>query len=416
VVLGVKYYHKNPRQITHQQFGDLKKWLAQLGDLGGIVHNLPTDEVIGGNQRARVFDINDCEIVVEHELDEPDEQGTVGLGYVIWQGHRYSYRQVAWDEKTCEQANIVANKAGGDWDWDILANQWEVSELLEWGFEESELQLDWGNDATPDPGAQVDKAAELQEKWQVQRGQIWQVGRHRVMCGDSTSAEDVARLMRGERAVLMNTDPPYGIAYGHKGTQNWKGEVDRLKIASDQFQDDDLQVFLEDCFRNAVSLALVPNAAWYLWHAHLTQGFFAAAAAAAANVILHRQIIWVKPSLILGMGMYHWRHEPCFMGWVEGNQPPDYGDRKQTTVWEIGRQRETGHPTEKPVALFVIPIEKHTKPGEGCYEPFCGSGSQLVACEQTNRIGYGMEIEPKYVAVTLERLSQMGLTPKLIED
>lgn len=119
----MRHYHKNPRQITRKQYGDLEEWLAQLGDLSGIVHNLPTDELIGGNQRARVFDINQCEVVLEHENEEPDEQGTVALGYIIWQGHRYAYRQVAWDERTCEQANIVANKAGGSWDWDVLANQ-----------------------------------------------------------------------------------------------------------------------------------------------------------------------------------------------------------------------------------------------------------------------------------------------------
>lgn len=283
------------------------------------------------------------------------------------------------------------------------------------GFSEGELQalLDsLPGAAQPDPGAQIDRADELQQVWQVERGDLWAIGDHRLMCGDSTNAEDVARVMGGDRAVLMNTDPPYGIAYGEKGTQNWKGEVDRLKIASDQFQDEQLQIFLEQCFRIAADCALEINAAWYLWHAHLTQGFFAAAAAAAAaNVILHRQIIWVKPSLILGMGQYHWRHEPCFFGWIEGHQPPDYGDRTQTTVWELGRQNETPHPTEKPVELFVIPIEKHTKRSEVIYEPFCGSGSQLVACEQTGRRGRGIEIAEKYCAVTLQRLHDMGLEP-----
>ena len=140
----MKRYHKNPRQITHRQYGDLEKWLAQFGDLSGITHNLPTDETITGNQRCRVIDINECEIVIEHKLDEPDEQGTVGLGYVIWQGNRYNYRQVVWDERTAEAANIIANKSGGTWDVDILADQWDLSDLLEWGFEESDLQLDWG--------------------------------------------------------------------------------------------------------------------------------------------------------------------------------------------------------------------------------------------------------------------------------
>lgn len=140
----LKAYHKNPRQITHEQYGDLEKWLAQFGDLSGITHNLPTDETITGNQRCRVIDINECEIVIEHKYDEPDEQGTVGLGYVIWQGNRYNYRQVVWDERTAEQANVIANRAGGSWNFDILANEWQLDDLLEWGFEERDLQLDWG--------------------------------------------------------------------------------------------------------------------------------------------------------------------------------------------------------------------------------------------------------------------------------
>ena len=174
----MKYYHKNPRQITDKQHADLRRTLSKLGDLGGIVHNLPTDEIIGGNQRGRVFDINDCEIVMVAEADEPDAQGTVGIGYVIWRGNRYAYRQVKWDEKTCEEANVVANKAGGDFDFDILANQFEKDDLLEWGFDESELQLDWGTDDKPDdPGAQVDKAEELREKWGVELGQLWGMGK-----------------------------------------------------------------------------------------------------------------------------------------------------------------------------------------------------------------------------------------------
>ena len=138
----MKLYHKNPREITEHQYHDLKKWLAELGDLSGIVHDLNSDEVISGNQRSRVFDINKCEIVLYEQLDKPDDQGTVAHGYLIWQGRKYVYRQVRWNERQCEQANIVANKAGGSWDTDILANNWEVDDLLDWGFDERELELD----------------------------------------------------------------------------------------------------------------------------------------------------------------------------------------------------------------------------------------------------------------------------------
>ena len=137
----MKPYHKNPREITGKQFSDLEEWLEELGDLSGIVHNLPTDEVISGNQRFRVFSLDELEIVITEELEKPDKQGTLKLGYAIWRGGKYNYRAVVWTPEQCEKANIVANKAGGDWDMDDLANKFEIEDLLNWGFREWELGL-----------------------------------------------------------------------------------------------------------------------------------------------------------------------------------------------------------------------------------------------------------------------------------
>ena len=137
----MKNYHKNPRQIKDRQFSDLRAWLLELGDLSGIVHDLNTDEVISGNQRMRAIDIARCEIVLTEGPHDPDAQGTVAHGYVLWQGAKYNYRQVRWTAEQCEKANIVANKAGGSWDFDILANEWEKDDLLEWGFELEELGI-----------------------------------------------------------------------------------------------------------------------------------------------------------------------------------------------------------------------------------------------------------------------------------
>lgn len=274
------------------------------------------------------------------------------------------------------------------------------------------------------PEPEIDRAEELNKKWGVKRGDVWEIGEHRLMCGDSTSADDVAELMGGERAGLMNTDPPYGVAYANDERPN--PGVAKPRVANDTLCDANLQAFLEQVFTSAVSHALNENAAWYLWHAHLTQGYFAAAAAAAAaNVVLHRQIIWVKPVLLLGRGMYHWKHEPCFMGWVQGKRPPDYGEgdgeRTQTTVWEIdgvsqADRKEFNHSTPKPVGLFEIPIVKHLQEGEICFEPFAGSGPQFVAAEKLGRRCFGLEIEPRFCAVILERMSQMGLEPKKLEE
>jgi DNA modification methylase len=272
-------------------------------------------------------------------------------------------------------------------------------------------------DGAADPEPQVDKAAELQEKWKTERGQLWQIGRHRLLCGDSANAEDVQRLMQGEKAKLFATDPPYGVDYiATKSGIPRSGYAtlgsDYKDIEADDFKDEKLQAFLESVFR--AWLPYLERAAWYLWHAHLTQGFFSAAAA-AANVVLHRQIIWVKSGFNLTRsGMYHWAHEPCFFGWVKGQQPEWYGEKNQRSVWEIQRHSGKGlHPTEKPPELWHAPIKNHTRQDEILAEPFAGSGSQFVAAEQTNRRCFGCEIEPKYAAVCLQRLADMGLEPSL---
>jgi hypothetical protein len=230
-----RQYHKNPRQITKKQDADLESSLLRLGDISGIVHNLETDEVIGGNQRGRLFDFfgGNCETVLTEQYDTPDEQGTVALGYAIWQGKKYSYRQVRWDEKTAEEANIRANKAGGTWDFDILADNFELDDLLEWGFEPFELGLDDTEAEEPaeDPGAQIDRAEELREKWGVVSGQLWRLGDHRLICGDCTDPAVVARVMGGEKADCTVTDPPYGVGVDYNKFEDTLENVKALVSA-----------------------------------------------------------------------------------------------------------------------------------------------------------------------------------------
>jgi DNA modification methylase len=380
----IKPWSKNPRRLTDKGMEDLRKSISKFGLPEPIVINKDMT-IIGGHARYHVL----------------KKQGEMQAFCAIPE------RQLS--DKELQELNIRLNKnIAGEFDFDILANEFEIDDLLEWGFDEKELHIDAigsGVDAEP----QIEKAEELRTKWGVETGQMWRLGEHLLLCGDSTKAEDVNRVMGNEKAALFATDPPYGVAYGDETGQGSKFG----KIANDENNGPKLQTFLESVFKSWLPF-LNDNAAWYLWHAQMTQGFFAAAAA-AANVIIHRQIIWVKPSLVLGHGDYHWRHELCFYGWRQGHRPPWYGDRKQTTVWEVGRENDGFHPTQKPVDLFMQPMRFNTHEGEICAEPFSGSGTTIIACENLKRKCRAIEIDPGYVAVAIQRwVDAAGGKPELI--
>jgi len=312
--------------------------------------------------------------------------------------------------------NKLAENAG--WDSDVLEAELAALNDLEFdlgvlGFSDRELEKMLG---APDDAA-ADECPPVEERVITQPGDLWVLGRHRLLCGDATKREDVERVMAGAKAGLMATDPPYGVGLrlenNHEASNAAKGIEKQYRhferIMGDDLEGEVLQAFLERCFQAAIGEALRIDAAWYLWHAQLTQGFFAAAAAAAAaQLLIHRQIIWAKPHFVFGRGDYHWQHELCFYGWRQGNRPPFYGERNQSTLWILGEgggsiRRQQDHPTQKPVQLFAIPIRNHTQSGELCYEPFAGSGTQFVAAEQLGRVCYGLEISPAYCDVIIRR-------------
>lgn len=425
----MKQYHKNPRRISDDDLADLRAWLEELGDLSGIVHDLNSDEIIGGNQRGRVFDINHAAIELVEGPHEPDEQGTVAHGFIVWQGARYAYRQVRWTPRQCEKANIVANSAGGDWDALILASEFETADLLDWGFEKDELEellraagVDAGGpagepgDAEPD----VDRAEELAQEWGVQAGQLWRLPSrvdgqfHLLACGDCTDAAVVQRLMNGQRAALFATDPPYLVDYdGMNHPQGWKASQKKRQTMnkdwSATYKDWDASAQGEELYDGfigaAVAHAIRQDAAWYCWHASRRQAMLEEVWA-RHGAFVHQQIIWAKDRPVLTRSWYMWQHEPCFFGWVKGKKPRRVVDEWIGTVWEFPTQaafERTDHPTEKPLALFEIPIRQHTEPGELCYEPFSGSGSQILAAENLGRQCRAIEIAPPFVAVALDR-------------
>lgn len=276
-----------------------------------------------------------------------------------------------------------------------------------------------------DPGAQIDKAAELQEKWQTERGQLWEIpsesvsGRaHRLLCGDSTSAEDVGRLMGGERAALLFTDPPYGV--GVAGKNRLLNSVQPsgrclTDIEDDTLSPDDLKARLLPAF-TGIKRVLADDCSVFVC---APQGgelcMMMMMMMREAGLPVRHVLIWKKnaPTFSLGRLDYDYQHEPMLFTWVKAHKRI-HGGEYRTSVWEVDKPRASKeHPTMKPVELPTNAILNHTEQGDIVVDIYHGSGTTMVAAEQTGRICYGMEISPAYVAVALERLAGMGLTPWL---
>lgn len=402
----MKHYHKNPRQISEKQFKQLQGWLEEFGDLSGIVHNIRTDEIIGGNQRAEAMHFigNGAKPVIEHKYSKPTKQGTVAEGYYLYKGERFHYRQVKWNDKKSERANMIANKAGGEFDFDIMANEWELSTLLDTGWTEKELLgAGWEfEDKTQDAEPQIDRAAELLKKWKVSTGDMFQIGDHKLICGDCTDAAVVARVMGGEKATLLFTDAPYNVTYASLGSrkEEW-GDIE-----NDDMDDDEFYKWLLLVGKN-IDIALSDGASIYLCHGDTDRK-------SIPFIDIFRDmkwkrsatIIWAKQAASMGWQDYRSQHECISYGWKNGKEHYFTEDRSQTTLWEINRDAQSSyeHPTQKPVELPIRAIQNSTKANEVVVDFFVGSGTTLVACENLHRRGRAIEISPSYVSVTLQRM------------
>ena len=241
---------------------------------------------------------------------------------------------------------------------------------------------------------------------------------HRLLVGDATNPADVLRTMGTRKAALFATDPPYMLDYTGADRPNdsgkdWSASYHEVDIR-------DAEAFLHAVFTNAAAVCR-DSAAWYCWHAHKRAALIESIWE-RLGVLNHQQIVWVKPTAVHTYSFWPWRHEPCLMGWKQGYKPDHDGDNSHTltSVWDCdweGASRPVGnaHPTEKPPELFRRPMRKHTKPGDVCFEPCSGSGTQLVAAEQTGRLCAAVEISPAFVAVGLERVAALGLNPRLAD-
>ena len=302
-------------------------------------------------------------------------------------------------DKTREKAlNIALNKITGQWDDELLANLLKDLDRVQFntdltGFEKDEIQRLCSklfDKEVQEDNFDVDN--ELKQPVFSKLGDLWLIGKHRVICGDSTGEEVYTRLMDGQKANLVLTDPPYNVDV----------EETAGKIMNDNMGDEEFYNFLLSAYR-CMHANLADDGSIYVWHAD-TEGLNFRKAFKDAGFYLSGCCIWKKNSLVLGRSPYQWIHEPCLFGWKQKGKHQWYSDRKQTTVWEYDKPRSSkDHPTMKPVTLMSYPLKNSTMTNGIVLDPFLGSGSTLIACMETDRVCRGIELDPKFVDVIVKR-------------
>ena len=286
---------------------------------------------------------------------------------------------------------LIHNKTAelSDWDMDLLLEDIPTLDF-------SDFDIDWGLPELDDDIEVIeDEAPELPEEPKTKKGDLYQLGRHRLLCGDATKIEDLERLLGGVNCDLFLTDPPYNVDYTGK-------TKDSLKIENDNRGDSEFRQLLVDSF-SAAKKCMKGGAAFYIWHADL-EGFNFRGACHDVGWQVRECLIWKKNTMVLGRQDYQWKHEPCLYGWNEGGSHAWYSDRKQTTILEFDKpNRNAEHPTMKPVKLFDYLIKNSSKKGDVVLDTFGGSGTTIIACEQNGRCGYSTELDPKYCDVIVQR-------------
>lgn len=372
----LKDYHKNPRILSKEQAEHLSTSLEKFGLIDKPIIN--TDNVIiGGHQRKNTLKKMG---IKEVECNVPNRPLSA---------------------KEIEELNIRLNKNVGDWDYDILANEWNPSDLIDYGFSSEELTGevetiadDEEDEETLSPVKNEDAITKL--------GDIYELDGHRLFCGDSTIPEDVQKCLNGAEPILMVTDPPYGVNYD----PNWRGKAGKGQKAGGKVQNDDKVNW-------SLAWSLFPGSVAYIWHA-ATFCSEVHNSLKEADFEIINQIIWSKQNFALSRGDYHWKHESCWYAIKKGHSHNWQGARDQHTVWEIanlnafgGKSSEcderTAHGTQKPLECMSKPIENNSKKGEEVYDPFLGSGTTLIAAEKLGRFCYGIEISPAYCDIIVQR-------------
>ncbi len=371
----------NPRKDLKPgdaEYEKLKRSIEQFGYVEPVIWNQTTGRVVGGHQRLKVL----------------MDMGMTEVDCVV----------VAMDEEKEKALNIALNKISGDWDKDKLALliadlQGADFDVSLTGFEPAEIDAlfkDTLKDGVKDDD--FDVGAELAQPTMTKPGDIWTLGRHRLICGDSTKAETYDLLMGSTKANLVITDPPYNV--------NYEGSAGKIK--NDNMADEAFYNFLLDAYTQMHS-AMADDASIYVFHAD-TEGLNFRRAFADAGFYLSGCCIWKKQSLVLGRSPYQWQHEPCLYGWKKNGKHQWYTGRKETTIWEFDKpKKNSDHPTMKPIPLLAYPIMNSSMSNSVVLDPFGGSGSTLIACEQTDRICYTVELDEKFCDVIVKRyIEQVG--------
>lgn len=368
-------YVNNARTHSPEQITKLRSSLREFGFINPVIIDRDFN-VIAGHGRllaAKEENITEVPCVFVDYLTEAQKKA-----YII--ADNRMAMDAGWDE---ELLRVEIESLQGE-DFDVLLTGFDEKEL-------SDLFKDGSDSEAKDDD--FDLTAALEKAAFVERGDIWTVGRHRLMCGDATNPDDVSALMDGKKANLILTDPPYGVSF--KSSSG-------LTIQNDSMKDEDFYNFLLSAFK-CMADHLEKGGAAYVFHAD-TEGLNFRRAFVDAGFHLAGCCIWVKDSLVLGRSDYQWQHEPVLYGFMQNGKHNWYSDRKQTTIWNFAKpKRNANHPTSKPLDLLGYPIGNSTQENAIVIDTFGGSGSTMMACEQMNRVCYSMELDEKYASVILRR-------------